>query len=69
MLQGKESDQFETQRLTHVEVVVSGFGRGKKLSGFVSEVKCFVLKICKKRKEIETEDSNIDGWQKKLKLM
>ena len=69
MLQGKESDQFDTQRLTHVEVVVSCFGRGKKLSGFFGEVNCFALKICKKRKEIETEDNNIDGWQKKLKLM
>ena len=41
----------------------------KKQNGLVSEVKCFALTIRKKRKEIETEDNNIDGLQKKLKLM
>ena len=42
----KETNQFETRRLT---CVVHGcgqwFSKGKKTNGFVSEIKCFVLKI------------------------
>ena len=39
MLKSKETDQFDTRRLTHVVVVVSGFLKEKKNNGFVSEVK------------------------------
>ena len=46
MLQSKESDLFDTRRLTHALVVVSGFRRErKKQNAFVGEVKCFALKI------------------------
>mgnify|MGYP000356229875 CR=1 FL=1 len=65
----KETNQFETRRLT---CVVHGcgqwFSKGKKTNGFVSEIKCFRSKSRKKWKDIETEDNNIDALQNKLKL-
>ena len=42
MLQSKETDQFDTRRLTHV--VVSGFRRKKHRNGFVSAAKCEIQK-------------------------
>ena len=45
MLESKETEQFDTRYLTRVVVVVSGIPRKKKQNGFVSEVKCFALKI------------------------
>ena len=42
--QSKETDQFDTQRLTDVVVLIIGFVE-KKQTGFVSEVKCFALKL------------------------
>ena len=53
MLQSKETDQFDTQRVTHVVVVVSAFRRKKKQSGFLSEVKCFALKIPGKKRRLK----------------
>ena len=62
MLQSKQSDQFDTLCLTHVAVVVIGF-----------RCECFlqipVSSICEKCKEVETEEKNIDGVQKKPKQM
>ena len=45
ILQSKETDQFDTQRPTHVVVLIIGFVGKKRQNGFVSEVKCFALKI------------------------
>ena len=56
MLQSKQSDQFDSLHLTHVVVVVSSFC-----------FECFLLR--EKRKEVESEEKNIDGLQKKLKRM
>ena len=62
MLQSKQSDQFDTLHLTHVVVVVSGF-----------RCECFLpnsfFPFPRKRKEIENEEKNIGGVQKKLKRM
>ena len=44
ILQSKKTDQFDSQSLTHVAVWIMSFVE-KKQSGFVSEVKCFALKI------------------------
>ena len=72
MLQSKETDEFNTQCLTHVVVVLSGFlWKTKKQNGMDLLVKSNALrsKSRKKRKKIKTEDNNIDSLQKKLKLM
>ena len=62
MLQSKQSDQLDTLCLTHVAVVVSGF-----------RCECFLQipssSICEKWKEVENEEKNIDGGQKKLQRM
>ena len=60
MLQSKQSDQFDTLRLTHVVVVVSGFCRESLLQIPSSSFR-------EKQKEVENEEKNIDGLQKKAK--
>ena len=54
MLQRKQSDQFDTLRLTHVVVVVRGFRR-----------ECFLpnsfFLFPQKPREVENEQKNIDG--------
>ena len=61
MLQSKQSNQFDTLRLTHVVVV----------SGFCCE--CLLpipsSSFREKHKQVENEEKNIDGLQKKLKRM
>ena len=70
MLQSKETDQFDTRCLTHVVVVVSGFPWEKKnRMDLLVKSNTLRSKSCKKRKDVETEDNNIHGLQKKLKLM
>ena len=67
-IQSKEIDQFDTQRLTHVVVLITGFVE-KKTGDLLVKSNALSSKSCKKRKEIETEDNNVDGLQKKLKVM
>ena len=62
MLQTKQSDQFDTLPLIHEVVVVSGF-RGNAFYQIPSSSFRF------SQKEVENEDKNIDGLQKKLKWM
>ena len=59
MLQSKQSDQFDTLRLTYVVVVVSGF----RCAWFLPN--SFFLFPCEKREKFENEDKNVDGLQKK----
>ena len=61
MLQSKQSDQFDTLRLTYVVVVVSGF----RCEWFLPNT--FFLFPREKRKKFETEEKSVDGQQKKLK--
>ena len=63
MLQSKQSDQFDTLRLTYVVVVVSGF----RCEWFLPNT--FFLFPREKRKKFETEEKSVDGQQKKLKQM
>ena len=61
MLQSKQSNQFDTLHQTHVVVVVSGFC-----------CECLLQipsSFREKQKEVENEEKNIDGLQKKLKRM
>ena len=57
MLQSKQSDQFDTLRLTHVVVVLSGF-----------RCECFLpnsLFLCPRKAEmVENEEKNIYSLQK-----
>ena len=62
MLQSKQSDQFDTLRLTHVVVVVSGFCCECLLQIPSSSFR-------EKHKQVENEEKNIDGLQEKLKRM
>ena len=62
MLQSKQSDQFDNLRLTHVVVVVSGFCCECLLPIPSSSFR-------EKHKQVENEEKNIDGLQKKLKRM
>jgi len=59
MLQSKQSDQFDTLRLTHVVVVVNGF-----------RCECFLpnsfFSFCEKLKEVENKEKTINGLQKSL---
>ena len=64
-IQSKETDQFNTQRLTHVVVLIISFVE-KKPADLSNALRS---KSRKKRKEIETEDNNIDCLQKRLKVM
>ena len=57
MLQSKQSNQFDTLRLTHVVVVVSGFCSESFLPN------SFFL-LLQKPREVENEENNIDGLQK-----
>ena len=61
MLQSKQSDQFNTLRLIHVVVVVSGF----RWEWFLPN--SFFLFPREKRKKFETEEKSVDGQPKKLK--
>ena len=63
MLQSKQSDQFDTLRLIHVVVVVSGF----RCEWFLPN--SFFLFAREKRKKFETEEKSVDGQQKKRKQM
>ena len=60
ILQSKQSDQFDTLRLTHVVVVVSGFC-----------CECFLpnsfFLFLWKPKEVESEEKTINGLQKSLR--
>ena len=70
MLQSKETNQFNPRCLTHVLVVVSGFPWEKKhRMDLLVKSNTLRSKSCKKQKDIETEDNNIHGLQKELKLM
>jgi len=57
MLQSKQSNQFDTLRLTHVVVVVSGF-----------RCDCFLpnsfFLFPRKAEMVENEEKNIDSLQK-----
>ena len=61
MLQSKQSDQFDTLRLIHVVVVVSGF----RCEWFLPN--SFFLFAREKREKFENEEKSVDGQQKKNK--
>ena len=62
MLQSKQSNQFDTQGLTHVVAVVSGFHCDAFIQIPSSSFR-------KKRKDVENEEKTVDGLQKKLRRM
>ena len=64
MLQSKQSDQFDTLRLIHVVVVVSGFRCERFLPNYF-----FLFSLSRGKRLHEIEEKNIDGLQKKLKRM
>ena len=61
MLQSKQSDQFDTLRLTYVVVVVSGF----RCEWFLPNT--FFLFPREKREKFENGEKNVDGRQKRTK--
>ena len=59
ILQSKETDQFDSQRLTHVAVLIIAFVEKKNRVDLLVKSNALRLKSRKKRKQIETEDNNI----------
>ena len=58
-LQSKETDQFDSQRLTHVVVLIIAFVEKKDRVNLLVKSNALRSKSRKKWKQIETEDNNI----------